>query len=89
MAVIVRDHSFDFLSAWNGYSWIKRHILNLKWRRIARKADRFIVFDRITAEKLVRYYYIPKEKIITAGDEGVLEDVLKGLSAGMRTDMAC
>ncbi|MBO8444762.1 MAG: glycosyltransferase [Bacteroidetes bacterium] len=89
MAVIVHSHSFDFLSSWDGYSWIKRHILNLKWRRMIRRADHFIVFDRFTAEDLMKYYYIPKSRIVTLRDAAALDAVLQELSAGMQMDKVC
>lgn len=89
VALIVRSHSFDFLSAWDGYSWIKRHILNLKWRRMIRLADHFIVFDRFTAEDLMKYYYVPKSRIVTLRDAAALDAVLQDLSAGMQMDKVC
>lgn len=89
MAVIVHSHSFDFLSSWDGYSWIKRHILNMKWHCMIRKADHFIVFDRLAAEELVRYYYVPKSKISLTEDGTVLYDVLNSLSGGMPLARGC
>lgn len=54
-----------------------------------RKADRFIVFDRLAAEELVRYYYVPKSRISVIEDGTVLDDVLNSLSGGMPLARGC
>lgn len=61
----------------------------MKWHCMIRKADRFIVFDRLAAEELVRYYYVPKSKISLTEDGTVLYDVLNSLSGGMPLARGC
>ncbi len=55
-------HDLDFLSR-PGYSWIERHRLNFRCRRLCRRAETVIVPSRSVADDVVRYYFVPKEKI--------------------------
>ena len=47
------------------YNWFQRHWRHHRIRLAVRKADIVIVPDHETAFDAVRYYFIPKEKIVT------------------------
>ena len=47
------------------YNWFQRHWRHHRIRLAVRKADIVIVPDQETAIDAARYYFIPKEKIIT------------------------
>lgn len=79
----VAVYSLDFVSAQDGYGWLERHILNLKYRRICRMADVFIAFDRHIAEDLFKYYYIPRQKTVVVDDPLRLQPVLSGIAESL------
>ena len=72
----VAVYSLDFVSAPEGYGWLQRHLLNLRYHRLRRLADYFIAADRHVAADLHKYYFIPREKIIVADDSAAMADVL-------------
>ena len=63
---IVTIHDLIFLFFPHTYSWINRHLFNLKFRSSCRKADRIIAVSQCTAKDIVKYYFIPKQKISVA-----------------------
>ena len=60
---VAEINGLGFLFERNGYSWIRRHWMNTRCRRACRKADRIIAADGKTAADIVKYYFVPKEKI--------------------------
>lgn len=60
--IVVNDLSF--LSDRNHhYGWFRRHYRHHKLRRALKKADKVMAKDKSVATDLVRYYFVPKEKI--------------------------
>lgn len=49
-----RDHS---------YGWLKRHLMHFRMHLALRKADRVVAASESVAYDLVRYYFVPKDKI--------------------------
>lgn len=47
----------------NGYGWLKLHFHHFRMHLAIRWADCFVVADETVAADLVRYYFVPKEKI--------------------------
>ena len=45
------------------YGWLKRHFLHFRLKLALWKADRIYVPDTATGIDLVRYYFVPKNKI--------------------------
>lgn len=45
------------------YGWFRRHFYHFQMHLLIRWADRFIAADDTVAADLVRYYFVPKEKI--------------------------
>ena len=45
------------------YSWLKRHFLHFRLKLSLRSADIIYVADTSIGVDLVRYYFVPKEKI--------------------------
>ena len=60
---VVTIHDLIFLFFPHTYSWLDRHIFNLKFRSACRKADRIVAVSRCTARDIIKYYFIPKQKI--------------------------
>lgn len=60
---IVTIHDLIFVSFPHTYNWFSRHIYNVKFRQACRTADRIIAVSRCTANDIVKYYFIPKNKI--------------------------
>lgn len=61
---IVEIEDLSFLSDRNhSYGWIRRHYRHHRLRRALKKADKIIACNPKTATDLVRYYFIPKERI--------------------------
>lgn len=60
---IAEIDSLGFLSERSGYSWLRRHWMNTRYRKACRKADKIVAADGKTAADIVKYYFIPKEKI--------------------------
>lgn len=77
---VVAVYSLDFVSSLDGYSWIRRHVLNLKYRRICRRSDYFIVPDAGLAAGLTRYYYVPKDRIFVLRDNDGLQEMFDAVS---------
>lgn len=75
----VAVYSLDFVSSLRGYTWLQRHLLNLRYHRLRRLADYFIAADRHVADDLHKYYFIPRDRIIDTGDSAGLADVLSGI----------
>lgn len=46
------------------YGWFKRHFLHFRLKIALLKADVIYVCDATTGIDLVRYYFVPKEKIV-------------------------
>lgn len=46
------------------YGWLKRHFLHFRLKLALQKVDVIYVSDTTTGIDLVRYYFIPKDKII-------------------------
>lgn len=64
--------SLGFVSAPSGYSWLRRHLMNLSFHMLRRRTELYIAADAATKEDIHRYYFIPKEKIGVAGDPAAL-----------------
>ena len=45
------------------YGWLKRHFLHFRMKFMLKKADKIYVKDAETGIDLVRYYFVPKDKI--------------------------
>lgn len=62
---VVEVHDLSFLSDRNhSYGWIRRHYRHHKLRRALKKAEKIIATNPKAANDIVRYYFIPKERII-------------------------
>lgn len=46
------------------YGWFKRHFLHFRLKFALRKADKIYVSDTTIGVDLVRYYFVPKHKIV-------------------------
>lgn len=64
--------SLDFVSAPSGYSWLRRHLLNLSFHLLRRHAELYIAADAGTKQDIHRYYFIPKDRIGVADDPAAL-----------------
>ncbi|MBQ8837998.1 MAG: hypothetical protein IJ005_01615 [Bacteroidales bacterium] len=61
---IVEVEDLSFLKDRNHhYGWFRRHFHHFRMHCAIRWADRFIAADDTVATDLVRYYFVPKEKI--------------------------
>lgn len=49
------------------YNWFQRHWHHHRLRLALKKADKVIVPDSETAVDVVRYYFVPKDKIVIKG----------------------
>ena len=63
---VVTIHDLIFVSFPHTYSWINRHLYNVKFRHACRVADRIVAVSKFTAKDIVKYYFTPKEKISVA-----------------------
>lgn len=45
------------------YGWFRRHYKHHRLRRALKKAGKVIVADPVVATDIVRYYFVPKDKI--------------------------
>ena len=62
---IVEIYDLSFLKEReHSYGWLKRHFLHFNLKLALRNADKIYVNDIIAAVDLVRYYFVPKEKIV-------------------------
>lgn len=60
----VEVHDLSFLSDPNHhYGWFRRHYRHHKLRRALKRADRIIAGSPKVATDIVRYYFVPKEKL--------------------------
>ena len=65
---IVEVNDLSFLSDRNHqYGWFKRHYRHHKLRRALKKAENIIAKDPKVATDIVRYYFVPKNKITIKG----------------------
>lgn len=46
------------------YNWLQRHYYNIRYKRACRKADYVIVNNDDVANDVVKYYFIPRSKIV-------------------------
>lgn len=60
---IVTVHDLIFLSFPHTYNWLDRHFYNLKFKASCRKADRIVAVSKCTAKDIMKYYFIPKDRI--------------------------
>ena len=67
MAVEVYDLSF-LREKEHPYGWLRRHFLHLRLKLALRKADIIYVSETSTGIDLVRYYFVPKDKIKVNAD---------------------
>lgn len=63
---LVTIHDLIFLFFPYTYSWLDRHLYNIKFRSACKRADRIIAVSECTARDIVKYYFIPKNKISVA-----------------------
>ena len=63
MTLEVNDLSF-LKEKEHPYSWFKRHILHFRLKLALVNVDTIYVPDTITGIDLVRYYFVPKDKIV-------------------------
>lgn len=74
--------SLDFVSAPSGYSWVRRHLMNLSFHLLRRHAELYIAADTGTKQDIHRYYFIPKERIGVADDPDALALFLRSAAGG-------
>ncbi len=61
---VVEVNDLSFLSDRNHrYGWFRRHYRHHKLRRALKKAEDIIASNPQVATDIVRYYFVPKEKI--------------------------
>lgn len=61
---VVEVHDLSFLSDRNHrYGWLKRHYRHHRLRRALKKAKSIIANNPKVATDIVRYYFVPKDKI--------------------------
>ena len=61
---VVMVHDLSFLSDRNhSYGWLRRHYRHHRLRHALRRADNIIAGSEEVAKDIVRYYFIPKERI--------------------------
>lgn len=49
------------------YGWFRRHMLHFRMHLELRKADRVVAESEAVATDLVRYYFVPKDRISIKG----------------------
>lgn len=49
------------------YGWFRRHMLHFRMHLELRRADRVVACSEVVAADLVRYYFVPKERISIKG----------------------
>jgi hypothetical protein len=63
--IIIEINDLSFLKEKDHpYGWFKRHFLHFRLKLALRRVDIIHVSDTVTGIDLVRYYFIPKDKII-------------------------
>lgn len=60
---VVEVDSLAFLYERYGYSWLKRHVLNRRYKRALKRADIVTAPDAEVACEIEKYYFIPKETV--------------------------
>lgn len=61
---VVEVNDLSFLSDRNHrYGWLKRHYRHHRLRYALRRAEKVIAHDPKVAVDIVRYYFVPKDKI--------------------------
>lgn len=62
---VVEVSDLSFLKERNHrYGWFRRHYKHQRLRRALKKAGRIIASDSEVATDIVRYYFVPKDKIV-------------------------
>lgn len=62
---VVSVDDLSFLSDRNHrYNWFQRHYVHHRLRRKLRKARMVVAKDKDVATGLVRYYFVPKDRIV-------------------------
>ena len=59
---VVTIHDLIFVSFPHTYSWINRHLYNVKFRHACRVADRIVAVSKFTAKDIVKYILLLKKK---------------------------
>ena len=62
--VCLDSNTFIYLTRENKFSWLKRHRLHRKYKKILKKSTQVIVPNKKVAQEAEHYYYVPKSKII-------------------------
>lgn len=60
---VVTIHDLIFVSFPESYTWLQRHRFNVTNSRSCRKADKILAVSEFTAREIVRYYFIPRDRI--------------------------
>ena len=61
---VIEINDLSFLSDRNHrYGWVRRHYRHHRLRRALKKADKIIASNQKVATDIVRYYFIPKDRI--------------------------
>lgn len=68
LACVATLHDLSFLSDRSCTSWIQLHSRNAMCRHASLSAHRLVVFSQEVATDLVKYYFIPKERISVVRD---------------------
>ena len=63
---VVTIHDLIFLFFPYTYSWVDRHLFNLKFRAACRRADKIVAVSECTARDIVKYYAVRKDRISVA-----------------------
>lgn len=74
--------SMGFVSSPSGYSWLRRHLMNLSFHILRRHAELYIAADAATKEDIHRYYFIPRDRIGVADDPAALAFFLRSAIGG-------
>lgn len=56
------------------YNWLQRHWLSFRCKRACKKADLVVARSNDVAVGLVRYYFVPKAKIVLSPAKDALSD---------------
>lgn len=63
---VVTIHDLIFLSYPHTYSWIDRHLYNIKFRHACKVSDRIIAVSKCTAADIMKYYFTDRTRISVA-----------------------
>ena len=62
---VVEVGDLSFISDRNhGYGWLRLHLKHHRLRRALKRADKVIAADQQSAKDVVKYYFVPKDKIV-------------------------